>query len=308
MLTVQSGITPEANSDALFLTLIIRDDEEHLDQIRQACGDIPDLTRKVSTQYPDARLSSTISIGSAAWDKLYPQRKPKDLTSFPEQSEGHRKAPATKGDLLLHIRSDRQDVNFILMRQIMNQLGESTRLQEEVHGFRYLENRDLTGFVDGTENPTGDNRATVALVSEEDPVFSQGSYIHTQRYIHHLNEWEQQSVNDQEQVFARTKADDIEFNSEDKAPTAHIKRVNLKDDQGKSMEILRQSMPYGNAREAGLFFIAYSKTPRHFTLMLEAMIHADKHGHYDHLMNFTTAVSGCAFFAPSVEFLQNHRK
>ena len=308
MLTAQSGITPEANSDALFLTLLIRDDEDSLDQIRQTCGDIPDFTSKISEQFSDAHLSSTISIGSKAWDKLYPQRKPKDLTTFPEQSEGHRKAPATKGDLLLHIRSDRQDVNFILMKQIMTRFGESIRLQEEVHSFRYLENRDLTGFVDGTENPDGDNRAMVALVSEEDPVFSQGSYIHSQRYIHHLNEWEQQPVNDQEQIIGRTKTDDIEFNSEDKAPTAHIKRVNLKDDQGKSMEILRHSMPYGNAREAGLFFIAYSKTPRHFTLMLKAMIHADQNGHYDHLMNYTTAVSGCAFFAPSVEFLQNHQK
>ena len=307
MLTPQSGITPDANSDALFLTLMIRDDKDSLGQVRQTCGDIPSLTKELSEQYPDARLSSTISIGSTAWDKLYPQRKPKDLTTFPEQTEGQRKAPATKGDLLLHIRSDRQDVNFILMRQIMNRFGESVRLHEEVHGFRYLENRDLTGFVDGTENPEGDNRATVALVSEEDPVFSQGSYIHSQRYIHHLNEWEQQPVNDQEQIIGRTKADDIEFNSEDKAPTAHIKRVNLKDDQGKSMEILRHSMPYGNARESGLFFIAYSKTPKHFTLMLKAMIHADQSGHYDHLMNYTTAVSGCAFFAPSIEFLQNHR-
>ena len=308
MLTAQSGITPDANSDALFLTLVIRDDEDSLKQIRQTCGDIPALTDKYSRQYPDARLSSTISIGSIAWDKLYPQHKPRNLTTFPKQSDGHRKAPATKGDLLLHIRSDRKDVNFILMREVMKQLGEAVRLQEEVHGFRYLESRDLTGFVDGTENPTGDNRATVALVSEEDPVFSRGSYIHTQRYIHHLNAWEQQSIAEQEQIIGRSKPDDIEFSPEDKAPTAHIKRVNLKDEHGKSMEILRHSMPYGSAREAGLFFIAYSKTPRHFTLMLKAMIQADPSGHYDHLMNYTTAVSGCAFFAPSVEFLQNHRQ
>ena len=307
MLTAQSGITAEENSDAVFLTLTIRDDKDSLEQIRQSCAGIPSLTRQLSEQYPDARLSSSISIGSKAWDKLYPQRKPKELVDFPEQTEEQRKAPATKGDLLLHIRSNRKDINFILLREIMNRFGESVHLQEEVNGFRYLENRDLTGFVDGTENPEGDNRAAVALVSEEDPVFSQGSYIHAQRYVHHLNEWEQQPVQSQEQMIGRTKADNIEFNSADKAPTAHIKRVNLRDAQGKSMEILRHSMPYGNAREAGLFFIACCKTPQHFTRMLEAMIHADQHGHYDHLMNYTTAVSGCAFFAPSVEFLQNHR-
>lgn len=229
------------------------------------------------------------------------------MTPFPEFIDGSRKAPATRGDLLVHIRSNRKDVNFILMREILKCFGASVQIEEEVEGFRYLDSRDLTGFVDGTENPTGDNRAAVALVSEEDPVFSQGSYIHCQRYVHHLDEWEQQSIPEQEEIIGRTKQDDIEFSPEQKSPVAHIKRVNLKDASGKSMEILRHSMPYGNAREAGLFFIAYNKTPKHFTLMLQTMIEADSQGHYDHLMKYSTPVTGCAFFAPSVEFLENHR-
>ncbi|USE34967.1 Dyp-type peroxidase domain-containing protein [Endozoicomonas sp. SCSIO W0465] len=101
------------------------------------------------------------------------------------------------------------------------------------------------------------------------------SYIHTQRYVHHLKEWEQCSLQDQETIMGRTKEDNIEFSAEQKAPVAHIKRVNLKDEQGKSMEILRHSMPYGDARESGLFFIAYGKTPEHFNRMLQAMIKAD---------------------------------
>ena len=165
--------------------------------------------------------------------------------------------------------------------------------------------RDLTGFVDGTENPEGENRAAVALVNKDDLPFAGGSYIHCQRYIHKLKEWNEQPVTEQEQIIGRTKADNIEFSSEQKAPYAHIKRVNIKDKEGKSMEMLRHSMPYGNSKEAGLLFIAYGKTPLHFELMLEKMIKSDSHGHYDHLMNYSDAVTGCAFFAPSIEFLNS---
>ena len=306
MPTPQSGITPEANSNAQFITLTIQQDADSLVMIRKACASIPALTEALAEQYPDARLSSTISIGSTAWDKLYSSHKPEELKPFIAIEAGDHKAPSTAGDLLLHIRSNRQDISFSLLKKIMEQFGRAVEVQEEVNGFRYLDSRDLTGFVDGTENPEGDNRASVALVDDSDSAFAGGSYINCQRYIHHLPKWEKQSVKQQEQIIGRTKKDDIEFSSEQKAPTAHIKRVNLKDDQGKSMEILRHSMPYGGAKESGLFFIAYSRTPGHFEKMLEVMIKPDRHGHYDHLMNFSTPVTGCAFFAPSIDFLNCH--
>lgn len=304
MPTPQSGITPDANTDAQFLILTIKESNSGtLPQIRQTLSRIPELTDTLARQYPDARLSSTISIGSDAWDQLYSGSKPSALRPFTAINDGGREAPATPGDLLLHIRSDRKDVNYLLMTRVLRQLGSTVQVQEDVSGFRYLDSRDLTGFVDGTENPEGEHRAAVALVGAEDSPFAGGSYIHTQRYIHHLKEWEQCPLKDQETIMGRTKEDNIEFSAEQKSPVAHIKRVNLKDQQGKSMEILRHSMPYGDARESGLFFIAYGKTPEHFNRMLQAMIKADAHGHYDHLMNFSTAVTGCAFFAPSVEFL-----
>lgn len=306
MPTPQSGITPEANTDALFLVLNIDHSREHLGTIRGVIASIPVLTRKLSEQYPDAHLSTTISIGCEAWNELYPGAKPKALRPFMAIKDGNREAPATPGDLLLHIRSNRKDINFSLMKSVLNDFGPTVEVEEEVNGFRYLDSRDLTGFVDGTENPSGDNRAEVALVGDEDTTFAGGSYIHCQRYVHHLDKWEKQPVQEQEKIIGRTKADDIEFNSEQKAPTAHIKRVNLKDDQGKSMEILRHSMPYGDSREAGLFFVAYGRTPKHFNQMLKAMVTADNNGHYDHLMNFSTPVTGCAFFAPSLEFLKNN--
>ncbi|MFK0573285.1 Dyp-type peroxidase [Endozoicomonas sp.] len=311
MPTSQSGITPDDNSDALFLVLTINSHCENLKTIRQTLADIPTMTSTLALQHPDARLSSTISIGSDAWGQLYPGSKPAALQPFIAVKDGSREAPATPGDLLLHIRSDRKDINFSLMRQVMGHFNGCVSVQEEVNGFRYLDSRDLTGFVDGTENPEGGNRATVAILSEEsgdeDSEFSGGSYINSQRYVHHLKEWQQCPLKDQEKIFGRSKQDNIEFSSEEKAPVAHTKRVNLKDDHGKSMEILRHSMPYGDSKEAGLFFIAYGRTPEHFNRMLEAMIKADRDGHYDHLMNFSTPVTGCAFFAPSIEFLKNNR-
>ncbi|USE34969.1 Dyp-type peroxidase [Endozoicomonas sp. SCSIO W0465] len=176
MPTPQSGITPDANTDAQFLVMTIQDNTSgSLSQIRQTLSGIPELTQSLSSQYPDARLCSTISIGSDAWEQLYSGAKPALLRPFMAVKEGDRAAPATAGDLLLHIRSDRKDVNYILMSQVLCQLGNIVHVQEDVSGFRYLDSRDLTGFVDGTENPEGDNRAAVALVGEEDHPFTGGS-------------------------------------------------------------------------------------------------------------------------------------
>ena len=301
----QSGITPDANSDALFLVLSIKDSEQCQQIIRNTLKQVPGLTESIASAYSETRLSSTVAIGSYAWDQLFTYHRPAALTPFKPISDGDRTAPATPGDILIHIRSDRHDISFKLQQKIMSLLGDSVQIQEDIHGFRYLDSRDLTGFVDGTENPAGDNRASVALVGDEDPGFRNGSYIHTQRYIHDLKSWQQRPVQEQEKVIGRTKEDNIEFSGEQKAPTAHVKKANVKDSNGKSMEILRHSMPYGTATESGLFFVSYCRTPEHFEKMLEAMIQADGQGHYDHLMNYSNAVSGCLFFAPSVDFLKS---
>ena len=186
----------------------------------------------------------------------------------------------------------------------MSEFGGSISIVEEIDGFRYLENRDLTGFVDGTENPAGDERADVALVPQDDPDFAAGSYVNMQRYIHDLATWERLSAHEQEGIIGRTKADDVELADGVKPPTAHISRVVIEQD-GEELEILRHSMPYGNVCEAGLLFIAYARSPDNFDRMPDCMIHTDADGHYDQLMDYTRAVTGCSFFAPSMEFLES---
>jgi porphyrinogen peroxidase len=305
MSTPQTGILPAGNSTACFIVATVNKGDNAVMQARSGCAAVPGLTREVATIDSGAGLVSVVAIGSDCWDRLYSDKgHPSELRPFGTRAEGPRQAPATAGDLLFHIRSERRDLNYVLATKIMAEFGGSISIVEEVDGFRYLENRDLTGFVDGTENPEGDERSDVALVPQGDPDVAAGSYVNMQRYIHDLENWERLSVDEQEAAIGRTKADDVELAEGVKPPTAHISRVVIEQD-GEELEILRHSMPYGNVCEAGLLFIAYARTPDNFDRMLDHMIHADTDGHYDHLLDYTRAVTGCSFFAPSMEFLES---
>jgi putative iron-dependent peroxidase len=299
----QSGILPESNQHALFITLNVVEGKKSLRAIRSLCTMVTGMTDEVSAMDASARLTSVLAFGRVIWDALFVSPRPSQLGVFQERRDGPRIAPSTPGDILLHIRSEHPDLNFILARRMMQVLAGSVDLVEEIQGFRYLDSRDLTGFVDGTENPEGEARAEVALIDHSDAVFAGGSYIQMQRYVHDLSCWDALPVGEQEAHIGRTKTDDLEIEDDIKLPTAHISRVVIEDGD-EELEILRHSMPYGSTQEAGLLFIAYASTPTHFDRMLESMIIRDKQGHYDHLLDYTRAVTGVAFFAPSVEFLQ----
>ena len=161
----QSGILPEANSDATFAVLLLQNDSESRDTVRRVAREFPTLVEGFQKIYPDSSLSATISFGSRAWKILFrDQPYPEELAPFKALKNGDRQAPCTPGDILVHIRSNRKDLNFELNRQVMDLLSDSVLLEEEVDSFRYLDSRDMTGFVDGTENPEGDHRADVALI------------------------------------------------------------------------------------------------------------------------------------------------
>lgn len=300
----QSGVLPNQKSHAIFATYLIQDDAESLDRIRGAAASFPGLCDKIAALDETAGPVATIGFGANAWDTLFRRSRPAELRQFQALEDNGRRAPSTPGDLLLHIRGDRMDLCFELVRRMRERLRNAVTTVEEIHCFRYLDSRDLTGFVDGTENPEfGPHREGVVLLGEEAGEFAGGSYVSLQRYVHNLSLWESLSVADQEAVIARSKTDNVEFESDRKPPTAHIKRVNIKED-GKLLEIMRYSMPYGTANEMGLYFIAYANTADHFDKMLKAMICADAEGHYDHLMNYTQAVTGVNFFVPSRDWLE----
>jgi putative iron-dependent peroxidase len=274
----QSGILPDSSRHAAFLTFRLLAGEEASGRVRQAAASLPAMNAEVAAMDRAAGLVSVIAFGAAAWDALYPAARPEGLAPFQAFADGERRAPATEADVLLHLRADRRDLVFALTRRLRQAMGDAA-----------------------TENPQGvEERSEVALVSEGQ--FAGGSFVNVQRYVHDLTRWESLPVREQEDIIARTKEDDVEYPSDQKPPTAHIKRVSIEVD-GESLKLLRHSMPYGTADEHGLYFIAYAGRPDSFSRMLEAMIVADDAGHYDHLMDYTRAVTGATFFAPPLETL-----
>lgn len=298
----QFGICAEPSLHGYYLLFNVLDNKNA--HIRQALSRLPALFDKYADRFSESNLTGVVAIGANYWDELHPAAKPKLLRSFSEIKCDDRIAPSVNYDLYIEIRSDRADVNHIVSGKVCALLADGVELIEQVRAFRFLDGRDLTGFVDGTENPQGRHRRNVALVNDEtDEAFASGSYLHIQRYRHNLNLWNTLKVKEQEDVFARTKIDNEEYTNENKLPTSHIKRTNLKDADGNSVEIVRQSMPYGDMKIQGLFFVSYCQSPEPFELMLKSMIEGDEGGHFDHMLKYTQAETGAAFFAPSLNFL-----
>ncbi|MFW1676796.1 Dyp-type peroxidase [Pontibacter sp. JAM-7] len=304
MSSFQTGVIAEPSPAALFMTFNQSHDAKAIETIKEVLAGVPELLAEFRERFPGAELHLVAAVGSCYWDTLF-SRRPVSLEPFPALENGALLAPSTPVDLLFHIRSRQPDLNFMLAHTLRTSLGSAVQRIEEVNCFRFMDERDLTGFVDGTENPQGEDRIDVALVGEEDPEFSGGSYIHLQRYVHNLALWQQQGLKTQEDTFGRTRDDNIEYESADKPLTAHTKRTSLKDSQGRSIEILRHSLPYGDSEQGGLMFASYCRSPEPFTLMLQSMVEGDGEGHTDHLLRYTRAMTGQAFFAPAISLLSS---
>jgi porphyrinogen peroxidase len=301
MPTPQPGVLPAGGAHAYFLTFIVADDAERT-ALNKTIRDVLPSARALATKVKRAKLLCTLGIGSELWDRLSPTRRPAGLRSFRAVNANGRVAPATGGDLFLQITSDRHDLNLDLAMGLVRQLESMATMTEEIHGFRYRDSRDLTGFIDGTENPKGKARALAALIGDEDRSFGGGSYVAAQRYVHDLEQWQRLDDREQEQIIGRTKRGSVELSKAKKPKTAHISRVVIERD-GTELQILRQSYPWGTVREAGLYFAAYTKSLDVFDLMLARMMGTTGDGLHDRLMEFSRAVTGATFFVPSLETL-----
>lgn len=299
----QSAILPEPSENALFLVLRVSDPAGARESVARVLAGTPALTTKLAAMERRAKLVSAVAIGSDFWDVVSPASRPAGLRPLKPLTADGLSAPATGGDLLFHIISRRHDLNFELALRLKAALGDTVEVMDEVHGFRYLDSRDLTGFIDGTENPKGKDRPAVALIGAEDRKFAGGSYVFTQRYVHNLKAWATLATKDQEGAIGRRKPDSKELSAKAKPATAHIARVTIEED-GNELKIVRHSFPYGTVSEAGLFFIAYCKTLDIPEKMLARMFGTSGDGMHDRLMEFTKAVSGANFFAPSIQTLR----
>lgn len=297
---VASPLTPAA----IFLVVTI--DEGGEEAVHDALGDISGLVRAVGFRDPDKKLSVVTSIGSDAWDRLFSGPRPAELTPFIELDGGRHAAPATPGDLLFHIKAMSMDMCFELGGRIVKALGAVT-VVDETHGFRFFDNRDLLGFVDGTENPEGPLALSATEIGDEDPDFAGACYVHVQKYVHDMSAWDALSVTEQENVMGRSKLEDIEMDDAVKPPNSHIALNVIEDADGNELKIVRHNMPFGEIGkgEYGTYFIGYSRTAAVTERMLRNMFIGDPPGNTDHILEFSTAITGGKFFTPIVDFLND---
>jgi porphyrinogen peroxidase len=290
---------------AIFLVVKLKPGAENCATVRAFCSDLSGLVRSVEFRDIDGQLSCIMGIGSDAWNNLFGDPRPKELHSFKEFHAANRHAPATPGDLLFHIRAVRMDLCFELAAQIMERLGESVEAVDEVQAFRYFDDRDLIGFVDGTENPRGQAVVEAVLIGDEDPAFVNGSYVIVQKYLHNMAGWNSLTTEQQERIIGRKKLNNIELDDATKPSFAH-NALTVIEENGKEVKILRDNMPFGrpSGGEFGTYFIGYSRSPRIIELMLENMFVGRPPGNYDRLLDFSTAVTGGLFFVPSATFLE----
>jgi putative iron-dependent peroxidase len=291
---------------AIFLVVTVKPGSENRDTVRSFCADLSAIIRAVEMRDLEAGLSCIMGVGSEAWDRLFGPPRPAVLHPFREIRAGGRNALATPGDLLFHIRAKRMDLCFEVATQIMARIGEAVSPADEVHGFRYFDDRDLIGFVDGTENPRGLEAMDAVFVGDEDPAFAGGSYVLVQKYLHDLAGWDALSTEAQERIIGRKKLSDIELDASVKPSSSHSSLTTIVED-GQEKKILRDNMPFGQPTqgEFGTYFIGYSRSPRTIELMLENMFVGRPPGNYDRLLDFSRAVTGNLFFVPSATFLDD---
>jgi porphyrinogen peroxidase len=303
------GLTPQPvtaplTRAAIFLVVTVNPGRENETAVRSLCADLAVLLRAVGFRDPEARLSCIMGFGSGAWDLLFGKPRPAELHAFREIRAGPRHAPATPGDLLFHIRAERTDLCFELAAQVMARLQGAVSPADEVHGFRYFDNRDLLGFVDGTENPTGQEAIDATLIGEEDAGFAGGSYVIVQKYLHDLAGWNALPTEAQEHIIGRTKLSDIEIDESIRPSSAHNSLNTIVAD-GREIKIVRHNMPFGQAGqgEFGTYFIGYSRSPSTIEQMLGNMFVGRPPGNYDRILDFSRAVTGNLFFVPTATFL-----
>ncbi|MBO1419727.1 Dyp-type peroxidase [Streptomyces sp. FH025] len=302
----QAVLSP-LTSSAVFLVLTVEPGGEGA--VRELLPDLAGLRRAIGFRGPEGGLTCVTGIGSDVWDRLFAGPRPAGLHPFRELAGTRHRAPATPGDLLLHLRAERMDLCFELAGRIVDRLVGAATVVDSVQGFKYFDDRDLLGFVDGTENPEGRAAEHAAVVGEEDPDFTGGSYVIVQKYLHDMDKWNGLSVEEQEGAVGRTKLTDIELADDVKPADSHVALTVITGPDGEERQIVRFNMPFGSfgsrgsGGEAGTYFIGYARDPEVTEEMLRNMFVGRPPGTTDRLLDFSTAVTGSLFFVPTADFL-----
>ena len=282
----------------------LNDSPEIGDVFQRICKLLINLNNSANVRFPVSRASCVMGIGHDAWLKLQlPTPMPKELIDFVPVAGAKHTAISTKGDLHFHIRADTTSICYDMAAEITKVLDPVAVSVEEVHGFRYWDSRSILGFVDGTENPHGQDRELFSLVADEDPDYKGGSYLFVQKYMHNLSAWKNLTTEQQENVIGRYKANDIEMADDVKPANSHIALANIGDD----LKIVRDNMPFGkmSTNDMGTYFIAYASTFTTVQKMLTNMFVGSPEGNYDRILDFSTAKTGSLFFVPTFNMVDD---
>jgi putative iron-dependent peroxidase len=300
------SVNAPLSTAAVFLVVTIDAAEAAALHVREVISDIGGLVRAVGFRDLNGRLSCNVGIGSDAWERFDQSERPAQLRPFFEIKGPAHTAVSTPGDLLFHIRAERQDMCFDLERLILDRLGDTVTVVDETQGFRYFDSRDLLGFVDGTENPTGASMAESSLVGDEDAGFAGGSYVVVQKYLHDLAAWAALTVEQQQAIIGRTKSDNVELDQDPSERKSHKSLNTITDASGVEHDILRDNMPFGRpgASEFGTYFIGYARELWVTEQMLRNMFMGDPFGQYDRILDVSRAITGTTFFVPSNDVLE----
>jgi putative iron-dependent peroxidase len=246
-------------------------------------------------------VNFVIGFRPELWRDVAPQDSPPGVEGFNRQIAGVEDfvMPATQRDALVWLSGSAYDVIFDMARSVVRDLIGQATLVEETISWSYRHDRDLTGFIDGSENPTLLDAPADCLLPEGIPGAA-GSVLLLQKWKHLVAEWEALPVDRQERIMGRTKLDSTEL--DDKPSDSHVART----DQDEFGHIFRRNMPYGSMREHGTMFVGFSAEQKRLSRMLESMAGLVT-GARDALTRYTQPLSGSYYFVPSVESLQRLR-
>ncbi len=298
----QPVLSPPAKA-AIFLTLTVRAGSE--DAVREALSGVPGLIRSIAFRVPENQLTCVTGIGARLWDRMYDLPRPAGLHPFRPLAGDAHSAPSTPGDLFFHIRAQSTDMCFELARRITLSMSGHADVEDEVHAFRYWDDRNLLGFVDGSENPDNPAEQITTALLGPGSAFPGGSYVITQKYLHDLQAWEELTVEQQQLVIGRSKLENIELDEDVQPADSHVAVNIIEGEDGEELSIVRGNMPFGTigSGEFGTYFIGYAADPAPIETMLEHMFLGEPRGTHDRLLDFSEARTGCLYFVPPAAFL-----
>lgn len=301
------SVVDNPNNNTIFMVWNFKENSAYKEAFQALCTLVINLNHSNAVRFPDDKATCVLGISNKAWDLLnLPTPKPKELKTFQEIKGEKHTAVSTPGDLHLHLRANNPSLCFDMALEITKLLSPVADCVVDIQGFRYWDGRTILGFVDGTENPQGEERTHFGVVGDEDSNYQGGSYLFVQKYLHNMMAWSELSVEEQEKIIGRSKQDDIEMSDDQKPSNSHIALTNIEDENGEELKVIRQNMPFGNPAngEAGTYFIAYASTFSTIQKMLEHMFIGNPVGNYDRILDFSTTQTGTLFFVPSLEMLE----